>query len=178
VRGARSSTTSRAQQRAELAARAIAHRATASASGLGETTQAIDQDTGCAIASLWIFDQVNRTGNEIWFSGAGGTFLSDDAHWVCTTNWECYPVNRRHQVRSYWAGSELGHFSEDIPPGSFTPFAAHEQLNVADPVVPGLRGRQSPARSRRREERLELRHQRLGLVLGDDVRGALDRCGG
>lgn len=94
-----------AEQRDEIAARDAQL-----AQGRGAES-AIAVDDGCGGSSLWIYDNVNQTGNEVCFYGAGTAYLSYYRRSVCAGS-TCYFGNWMNAVRSYYAGSSGGRFGE------------------------------------------------------------------
>jgi hypothetical protein len=111
-----------AQERAESLAREqhLVSLAAARTSGLGQAVQALSLDSGCAGASLWLFDASH---NRICFDGAGAASLYSFADGSGT--WA-------GQVTEFWPGSEDGYLYDrrsDIP--DFENFSAWQSLTTA-----------------------------------------------
>lgn len=102
----------RREQLAEIAAREAseARRAAARAQGLGVAEEPIQYDGSCLGSSLWVYDNADRSGNEICFFGQGIASLGSYSRWVCTPAWTCYQSTWSAAVRSYWPGNEDGYF--------------------------------------------------------------------
>ncbi len=85
--------------------------------GVGHASSAIaTKDAGCAGASFWLYDQNNRTGNKICFTGVGAVKLSDYPD--CSPGQDpatCPTWAQGVAHHSYWAGSSWGHFQERFP---------------------------------------------------------------
>jgi hypothetical protein len=115
-----------AAQRAESAARAAAQ-----ARPPGAQPRDIAVDGSCGASSLYIYDQPNRTGNEICFVGGGETFLSQYPRTFCTPT-ACYTSTWQGAVRSYWAGVQSGYFLENLVDTRFKEdFGPYVQVNLA-----------------------------------------------
>ena len=103
--------------------------------GLGTTSDAITKDSGCAGSAIWIFDQVNLTGNEICFVGGGVVDLNNycrtSSNNLCFDRWS-------YDVRSYWAGVDMGLFSIGSGftcgsgQGTCSNFTQYEKVTTAD----------------------------------------------
>jgi hypothetical protein len=103
-----------AQELAENAAREASRKSSTSTDGVGSVLEAIYVDSGCAGASLWIYDQPNELGNRLCLNGVGTASLSkycrvSEAVWVgshyvyiCVSSWSL-------SIRSFWPGVESGY---------------------------------------------------------------------
>ena len=103
------------------------------------------QDSACANASLWVYDQTNFAGNRICFQREGelgGYFNLSSITYTCKMvgyppRFVCFGWDEK--VRSYWAGADGGRFmDDDVPPVSASHwFAAWASLATGDSVVNG-----------------------------------------
>lgn len=119
-----------AEQRAEQAARAsyIAAMQSGNVEHNG-SLRTLKIDSGCASADLWLFDQVNLTGNELCLFRVEPDFDEINLGTVCRTPVRNCPT-WANAVRSLWAGSDSGSLIFCTPtscpitpfPFNFTPF--------------------------------------------------------
>jgi hypothetical protein len=95
-----------AEQRQEIAARTARL-----ASGTDVVAHAkLDQNIACDVAALWVFDGVDRGGNEICFIGSGEVNLAEFSRPPLCNLSTCWTRNWSQAVRSYWAGYQSGYF--------------------------------------------------------------------
>ena len=91
---------------------------------LGTASAALVADAGCASASFWLYDQVNRTGNKVCFSGTGVADLHDYS--TCapgTPPYQCISI--ASLKKSYWAGTYSGYFQGSTAPTCVAPSVGH-----------------------------------------------------
>jgi hypothetical protein len=127
---------SRAEQLAELEARAARRAAPEAPSGLGEIRQPIARDVGCGLSSLLLFAGSNFTSSEICFYGPGSVSL--DAYCRIKVGGVCYST-WAGSVRSFSSGSSAGEFSHANPacvydsssPGPFPSWSSEGYPNCA-----------------------------------------------
>ena len=90
------------EQRAQIEARDRA------AAGEPGAQPLIAEDSACAGASLWLFDQVDLQGNKICFAGKGVTDLEQYPRWLCDKT-TCYTLTwQLEHGGSYYSGTESG----------------------------------------------------------------------
>jgi len=75
------------------------------------------QPTSCDGSALWMFDQTGLTGNELCVFNAGTTrgvldYSNIIREWVCGGAPGCHPYWWGGAVRSFYAGSQSGEFSD------------------------------------------------------------------
>lgn len=115
--------------------------------GVGHASSAIaTKDAGCVGASFWLYDQLNRTGNKICFTGVGAVKLAD--YLDCNPGQDpatCPTWAQGVAHHSYWAGSSWGHFQERFPNcvnlagyhcPDFAPYQASEFLSWCEAFKP------------------------------------------
>jgi hypothetical protein len=139
----REETVTAEQQAAEVAAREAALRPGAASGAAGQVQEAISDDTSCAGASLWIFDQPGLTGREICFTGSGTAHLASYCRaWMYKGSYRLCVETWSTATRSYYSGYESGYFTAAVPDAgscSSTPsgstciesFGAYAQVQAA-----------------------------------------------
>jgi hypothetical protein len=95
----------RAEQRADVARRMAALEGSATPSGRPADVGSLINDPTCASASMWMFDDVNLTGNELCFYGYGTVDLNRyfDLTRRATFTWT-------YALHSFLAGADNGAF--------------------------------------------------------------------
>lgn len=115
----------RRQQLDEIAAR--------EADGSGVLRQAIiAAEASCASSDLWMYDQANRSGNQICLTGTG------PLHETFLNNFTRPGGTWKYNVRSFWAGEMSGYFSSIVLPGpqwQNEHFYAYQLANTPDSTV-------------------------------------------
>jgi hypothetical protein len=124
-----------AQQQAEMAARAAFVEASrTSGRAHPQVLPTLIVDSGCAGASLWLFDQTNRGGNQLCLFKAA----ADDMAWLDLGTLCRNPSGRcigtwANAVRSLWAGADPGSLQSCTSTLCFTTpflnFTAFQQIN-------------------------------------------------
>jgi hypothetical protein len=116
--------------------------------GLGTAAQPlVAQDTSCGSSSFWIFDQVQRQGNEICFyedtsdgTNAGEVFFSNYTRTVECNGYFCFPFSWSGAVRSYWPGSDCGGWMDEWGDGIEYFGMWAPAVDYADSTVQGAAG--------------------------------------
>jgi len=125
-----------AQQQAELAARAALVEARTSGKIHAEALPSLGIDSGCAGASLWLFDQANLAGNELCLFKAA----ADDAAWLDLGSLCATPNCWANAVRSLWAGADPGALQSCTRTlcyaTPFLNFGAYQRINSVAPGSP------------------------------------------
>lgn len=112
-----------------------------STDGIGKTSSAVVQDSSCAGADMWLYDQTNFAGNEICFySNTGGTpdtaYLSDYCRvWLGTGLLRHCVATWQGSVQSWYSGADPGAFIGTAPLGCVSYFRTYQSYPVADACV-------------------------------------------
>lgn len=123
--------------------------------GLGTSASAIATDSACAGSSIWLYDQLNRVGNQLCLVGSGTLDLST----ICAQYSNIYdpfgrvigsycskywftPSTSSSAIRSYWPGAARGSILEEPAGACAQTCTAWDDWGMAvDYVSCGAKGR-------------------------------------